>query len=180
MILLSSVLDPTLTSTVVQATATFVAIIAGFYTTKIIALSTEIERLKQRLREILGEITYRNGKIVTLQQRQQRVDDTMDEDMINIFLTVLLYSNYPGREFHNDMELVKFYKDIKEVYPYYEEEKYKTFLEKNSSKVKKRISKLQSRLGEEDFSLEKKPNEQQTRRLSEEKRDLSNNLADED
>jgi hypothetical protein len=62
---LSPYIDIALMTTIAQSAATFIAITAGFFTTKIISLSTERSRLIRRLAETESQLR-------TLKQKESR------------------------------------------------------------------------------------------------------------
>jgi hypothetical protein len=69
------VFDIPLFHSIAQTSATFVAIIAGFYTTKIISLSNDKRRILQRINELDNEI---QAKRVYLEELKKTESDTIN------------------------------------------------------------------------------------------------------
>lgn len=68
---ISSLVDTQLMLTIAQASATFVAIMAGFFTTKIISISSDKKRIESRIVE--GNI-IRQGREIKIRDYRETVD----------------------------------------------------------------------------------------------------------
>ncbi len=65
---ISGFIDVSLMNTIAQCSATFIAITAGFFTTKMISLSTERSRIQRKKSEI-------ESQLLTLKQKETRFND---------------------------------------------------------------------------------------------------------
>lgn len=65
---ISGFIDVSLLNTIAQCSATFIAITAGFFTTKMISLSTERSRIQRKKSEI-------ESQLLTLQKKETRFND---------------------------------------------------------------------------------------------------------
>jgi hypothetical protein len=74
---ISGFIDISLMNTITQSSATFIAITAGFFTTKIISLSTEKSRLERRKNEIESELrAYRQKQ----SEYKKQIDHLLEVD----------------------------------------------------------------------------------------------------
>jgi hypothetical protein len=75
-----------LLSTLAQAAATFVAIVAGFYTTKIITISTDKNRLEYQKNQNKLEIEHRKNTANSLKIQIDKRQEEKDNDLIDFFM----------------------------------------------------------------------------------------------
>lgn len=73
-------------STLAEAAATFVAILAGFYTTKIFTLKTDKNRVEYKLKQLTLEIEHRKNVASTLRIHVDERQEEKDNDIINYFV----------------------------------------------------------------------------------------------
>jgi len=79
-----------LMSTLAGAASTFVAILAGFYTTKIFSISTDKNRFQNKINELELEIGHRKDNAKDLKTQIDRRQQEKDDDKINSFVENLL------------------------------------------------------------------------------------------
>lgn len=75
-----------LMSTLAEAAATFVAIVAGFYTTKIFTLKTDKNRVEYKLKQLKLEIEHRKNVASNLKIQVDERQEEKDNDIINYFV----------------------------------------------------------------------------------------------
>ena len=105
--MISSMVDTQLMLTIAQASATFVAIMAGFFTTKVISISSDRKRIENKITEdnIIRqgkEVKIRGYKeiISNIEQRQAErsvdsfVNDLLDEPALDIYTLEQLKHKY--------------------------------------------------------------------------------------
>src|ERR671930_709499 len=105
--MISSMVDTQLMLTIAQASATFVAIMAGFFTTKIISISSDKKRIESKIaeddikrqgkemkimdyKEIIGNIERRKAE----RSVDSFVNDLLDEPLLNIYTLEQLKHKY--------------------------------------------------------------------------------------
>lgn len=75
-----------LMSTLAEAAATFVAIVAGFYTTKIFTLKTDKNRVEYKINQLKLEIEYRKKTANNLKLQIDERQEELDNEVINYFV----------------------------------------------------------------------------------------------
>ncbi|MDQ6667836.1 MAG: hypothetical protein M3Y53_06370 [Thermoproteota archaeon] len=81
----ASLVDVPLMLSISSATATFVTILAGFYTTKIISISNEKRRICMKIKEIELELDSRKKYVAVLTSRMGEIRNACDQDLIESF-----------------------------------------------------------------------------------------------
>ena len=143
---ISIVADIPLLHTIAQTSATFVAIIAGFYTTKIISLSNEQRRILQRINELDNELQEKTVYYNSLKETESETENRWDEEIINGFIEHITGDFYI-------YEQIKSIEDLREWFP----KLYDQPLTENQDRIlKERASKILA-------ELENKRNERKER-----------------
>jgi hypothetical protein len=93
---LSSVLDIPLIHTLAQASATFIAILAGFYTTKVLSIASDKNRLAAKIKEIHNELQWRKEYAMELREKVNRIDNLADEEYVRTFRSFVVDSHFDG------------------------------------------------------------------------------------
>ena len=102
--------DIPLFHSIAQTSATFVAIIAGFYTTKIISLSNDKRRILQRINELDNEIQAKKVYLEGLKNTESDTTNRWDREYVSGFINYI-YSNFNAYEqIHSFEDLRKWYK----------------------------------------------------------------------
>lgn len=108
--LISSIVDTQLMLTIAQASATFVAIMAGFFTTKIISISSDKKRIENKIseddiirqgkeikirgyKEIIGNIEHSKAE----RSVDSFVNDLLDEPSLEVYTLQQLKSKFTER-----------------------------------------------------------------------------------
>jgi hypothetical protein len=79
---LSLVLDMPLMHAIAQASATFIAILAGFYTSKILSIASDKNRLAAKAKEIQNEIEWRRSNAL---ENDRIVNEIYEENERSLF-----------------------------------------------------------------------------------------------
>ena len=136
--------------TIAQTAATFVAILAGFYTTKIISIAGDKNRIENKLQEINLEIILTKKNIEIIENELNEIVNRDDESIVDNFIeyvideirSSLFYNDIPDYTFDNlKEEFIKYYDDsITENQAKKLEEKMSLILEeiKNKKEEKRR------------------------------------------
>jgi predicted RND superfamily exporter protein len=107
--------DTSLLLAISQASATFVAILAGFYTTKIISISSEKKKLHSKIREIDNELTWRRRTVASLAREIDNIHNKWDEEAVESFAQYLVTQPY----YNNTINT---FEDIKQRFEEYYEQ----------------------------------------------------------
>jgi hypothetical protein len=101
-------------STLTQAAATFVAISAGFYTTKILTIAGDKNRLEHKLNYIKAEISYENQNIANRESERNNFLEDMENQRLNDFIHILKErANFPAfKDINTFNDFINYYKDI--------------------------------------------------------------------
>lgn len=121
--------------TIAQVSAAFVAIIAGFYTSKIITISSEKQRIRNKIAEIDAEIEQRTKIADKYQGKLDEVFSKWATDAVQDFTGDLLADESDLREYTLDELLVKFKEITNEEPDSYE----RAILTKERDKINERI-----------------------------------------
>lgn len=109
-----------LMSTIAQTAATFVAILAGFYTTKIISIAGDKNRIENKIQEINLEIVLTKKNIEIIENELDEIINRNDESLVDSFIeyvideirSSLFYNDIPDYTFDNlKEEFIKYYDD---------------------------------------------------------------------
>ena len=82
--------DVSLLLTISQASATFVAILAGFYTTKVLSISNEKKRLHSITKAIDNELRSRGRTVDELTAEIDSIHNRWDEETVQSFVKYIL------------------------------------------------------------------------------------------
>lgn len=130
--------------TIAQVSATFVAIIAGFYTTKVISISSEKQRIRNKIGEIDAELRERK-KIAD--HYQGRIDEHFAEEAkqdVSYFMQTLLVKD-ELKEYTLE-ELIALYKTEHKEADDYVQAELKNKLNEINEKIREEIKKRQPKL----------------------------------
>jgi hypothetical protein len=83
--IVSLVIDIPLMHTIAQASATFIAILAGFYTAKVLSISSDKERIRRRIKEVKREIDNKRTDIRNLANEINSIQNKWDEERVDYF-----------------------------------------------------------------------------------------------
>jgi hypothetical protein len=97
--------DIPLFHSIAQTSATFVAIIAGFYTTKIIALSNDKRRILQRINELDNELQVKKVYLEGLKKTESDTVNNWDEERIDAVINYVRDDFYVYEQVHSFEEL---------------------------------------------------------------------------
>jgi ABC-type multidrug transport system fused ATPase/permease subunit len=156
MVDIAIVADIPLFHTVAQTSAAFVAIVAGFYTLKIVTLSNNKRRLLQRINELDNELREKDDYLKSLKEIESNKVKESDEETIDEFIEYVK-SDFPVYErIHSFEDLIGWYNEhfeppltanqeriLKEKAPTFLEELKKLRIKRNESstlKIPKRFS----------------------------------------
>ena len=107
-------IDDLLMSALAQAAATFIAILAGFYTSKILTIAGDKNRIEHKINYVNSEIGYETENIANLKslrnKLQKEMEDRRLQDFENIIKNEANIPNFKGIDTFND--LVECYKNI--------------------------------------------------------------------
>jgi uncharacterized metal-binding protein len=70
---LSFVLDIPLTHTLAQASATFIAIVAGFYIAKILSIASDKNRVAAKIKEIQNEVAWKRDNATEIDEEVSKI-----------------------------------------------------------------------------------------------------------
>jgi hypothetical protein len=134
--------------TIAQVSATFVAIIAGFYTTKILSISSEKQRVRNKIKEIEAEINQRNDNVLVYQDRIKEIYLNRARRFVDHFADTLILED--DLKDYTLEEIIAKYKELE-----YEEpdeydlqilsEEYKNIIEKIRKELQERQPKPKHR-----------------------------------
>ena len=82
---LSFVLDIPLMHAIAQVSATFIAIIAGFYTSKILSIASDKNRLTAKIKEIQNEVKWRKNNALEKDKKVKTIDEESDRSLVKAF-----------------------------------------------------------------------------------------------
>jgi hypothetical protein len=116
--------------TLAEVGGTFVAILAGLYTTKIISISADKTRLENKINEILIKINSKKQRLTILQNKIDEVDKMNDENRVNGFIQNCLVDLEENLDIDNFKDLKSKYEKVWEL-TYYEEKCLKDFVLSN-------------------------------------------------
>jgi hypothetical protein len=111
----SFVLDIPLMHTLAQASATFIAILAGFYTNKVLSIVFEKNRLAAKIKEIQNEVEWRKEHATDIRKKVDRIDNRADEEFVKTFRGSIVDSHFNGLPTPDEVR-EKFRKYAAEVY----------------------------------------------------------------
>ena len=107
-------IDDVLMSALAQAAATFIAILAGFYTSKILTIAGDKNRIEHKINYVNSEIAYETENIANLKslrnKLQKEMEDSRLQDFENIIKNEANIPNFKGIDTFNG--LVECYKNI--------------------------------------------------------------------
>jgi hypothetical protein len=106
------VADIPLFHSIAQTSATFVAIIAGFYATKIISLSNDKRRILQRINALDNEIQAKKVYLEGLENTESDTVNRWDKKYVSGFINYI-YNNF------NAYEQIHSFEDLREWYKKY-------------------------------------------------------------
>lgn len=89
---ISVFIDIPLMNTIAQSSATFIAITAGFFTTKIISLSTEKSRLERRKNEIESELRATSQKQSEYKKQMDNLSEKDASERVDDFVDIVITS----------------------------------------------------------------------------------------
>jgi hypothetical protein len=98
--------DIPLFHTIAQTSATFVAIVAGFYTLKIVTLSNDKRRLLQRINELDNEFRAKDDYLKELKKSESDIDNESDKDTIRHLIEYITddYDKYENIHSFEDLK----------------------------------------------------------------------------
>ena len=82
--------DTSLLLAISQASATFVAILAGFYTTKVLSIASEKKKLHSKIKDIDNEISWRRRTVASLTAKIDNIHKRWDEATVESFAGYLV------------------------------------------------------------------------------------------
>jgi type III secretory pathway component EscV len=86
----TSAVNAGLMTALAQISATFIAITAGFYTTKITSITNDKSRINGRIKELATEYSIVEANSKTVQKKKNSINEVDAQENINTFITDLL------------------------------------------------------------------------------------------
>ncbi len=132
-------------ATLAQSAATFVAILAGFYTTKIISISSEKKKIEQKVHEIENEIRWRTKRSVVLNNKKQEILQEGEEKSVNWFIEWVTTRPFFAENIDSEENIIKSFTEVLGVNPTEYQKKVlkdnaKSIVEKARKTVKERYT----------------------------------------
>lgn len=101
--------------TLAQASATFIAILAGFYTNKVLSIASEKNRLAAKIKEIQNEVEWRKDYATEIRKKVDEIDNRANEEFVGTFRNFIVDSHFDGLPTPNEIK-ENFRKYAAEVY----------------------------------------------------------------
>jgi hypothetical protein len=81
--------DETLMSSLTQSAATFVAILAGFYTTKILTIAGDKSRIEHKINYLKSEISFETENIKNLKLEKSNTQEEKENQLLQYFVEII-------------------------------------------------------------------------------------------